>query len=52
MFGVHVSLLDSKCFYELEWLLMEHTYEIVSAWFDRYFKEVVANMGPLETVPQ
>jgi hypothetical protein len=52
MFGVHVSLLDSKCFYELEWLLVELTYEGVSAWFDRYFKEVVANMGPLETVLQ
>jgi hypothetical protein len=31
---------------------MELTYEIVSAWIDRYFKEVVANMGPLETAPK
>jgi hypothetical protein len=31
---------------------MELTYENVSAWFDQYFKEVVANIGPLETVPK
>ncbi len=52
MFGVRVSLLGSRCFYELERLLMELTYENVSARFEGYFKEVVANMGRLETVPQ
>ncbi len=31
---------------------MELTYENVSAWFEGYFKKVVANMGPLENVPR